>query len=542
MKRAQHYDGIVIGAGHNGMITAAYMAKQGLKTLMLEKQVEVGGGLDTHEDDHHPGFYHNKHSVFHRVVTHLPWYKDLELEEIGLEYIDPEVGCAQMFTDGSSICWYKDVEATAKQLAQYSRKDAETYKKMVTEWAPLVHEIVTPETYNPAMRYEQKREILEKWSVGRQYLDIASMSPVEVAEKYFESDAIRAMMVYLCVMRGYEPWSPGIGYLIPVQVVTGVNPQLCKGSSHQLAHYLEDAVWKFGGEIRERSGVTNIIIQGGKAKGVELWDGTTIWADQFIASSLNPQQTFLELIGEPTVPKHIAEKAAGYKYSNLGPIFALNLALNERPIYIHEKGNPDVGRAFLQIMGCDSMADVKALDDACRAGNLPDKLFFNGTTPTVLDPTQAPPGKHTAFMWPLAPYALHGDPNNWDIERDQIFEAYMDKWRYFAPNLTDQNIVSKDSYTPLDVERHLHNMFTGDWMVGELNSEQCLDKRPFEEVGQCRGYFEGLYLCGSSSHPGGNITGAPGYNAAKAIGEDLGLDMWWHPHDVETMWRAKAGQ
>ncbi len=537
MTRSNRYDGIIIGAGHNSMILAGYMAKAGLSVVVLEKQVEVGGGLDAHEDDHNPGFYHNKHSVFHRVVTKLPWYRDLELEEIGLEYIDPEVGCAQMYSDGSSICWYKDVHKTAKQLAQFSQKDAATYKRLAVEWAPMVEKIITPETYNPAMRYDAKAEILGRTALGREYLRLAAMSPVEVTNHYFEDDRIRAMMIYLGIMRGYEVWSKGIGYLIPVQVVTGVNPQLCKGTSHQLAHVLEDSVWRFGGEIRERAGVTRIIVEGGKTTGVELWDGTTIHADKFIASSLNPQQNFLELIGEEQLPEGIADKARNYKYSNLGPIIAINLSLNDRPRYIHEERNPDVGRALLQIMGCDSVADIEALDNSNRRGEINDKLFFNGTTPTVLDPSQAPPGKHTAFMWPLVPYDLHGDPNNWDRERDQIFDAFFDKWAEFAPNLREATI-GKDSYTPLDCERHLHNMFTGDWMVGEMNENQQLDNRPFYEAGQCRGVLSGFYLCGSASHPGGNITGAPGYNAAKAIGEDLGIDPWWKPHDVETMWEA----
>ena len=148
---------------------------------------------------------------------------------------------------------------------------------------------------------------------------------------------------------------------------------------------------------------------------------------------------------------------------------------------------------------------------------------MNGATPSFHDPTQAPPGKATAFMWQLMTYNLWGNPLNWDKARDEWFKKQLAVWQKFAPNLDDDNILSTDSTTPLDIERHDRNMYCGDWMVGEYSGDQALENRPFPGWGQYKTPIDGLFMCGSSCHPGGNITGAPGYNAAKVIAESLGL-------------------
>ena len=533
----QDYDGIVIGGGHNGLILAAYLARAGLRVLVLERQIEVGGGLDTHEDVRAPGFYHNVHSVFHRMVTDLPWYRDLELDGLGCRYVRPDVGCAHLFSDGRAILWHSDVERTAASIARFSPHDAQTYRQLRQEWAPIVRDIVTPETYHAPLPYAEKAALLETSAVGREYLQLAALSPVEVVDEYFRDEQLKAMLLYLGVMRGYDIYSRGLGYLIPVQVVTGVNPQLCVGSSHQLAHFLEEAVWHAGGEVRERSRVVRLLIEGGRATGVELWDGSTIRARRFVASSIDPHQTFLDLAGAEHLAPEFAARVKAFRYSLVGPIFALNLSLSERPVYRNEAYDPDVGRALLTIIGLDHSDDIAELYRAHREGWLPRKLFFNGTTPTVFDPSQAPPGKHTAFMWPLLPYHLKdGGPARWDEVKEQFFDLYLARWREFAPNLNAANIVSRGCSTPLDIERHLPNMVGGDWMVGEMNTEQCLDKRPLPELSSHRTPIGNLYLCGSCCHPGGNITGAPGYNAARVIAHDLGLRPWWQPHDVHQRW------
>lgn len=534
------YDGVIIGAGHNGMILAGYMAKAGLSICLVERMLEIGGGLDSHETMNPPGFHINVHSVFHRMLTQLPWYRDLELDGMGQRYLQPDVGCCNLYSDGRAIVWHKDPKITAASIARFSERDAKTFLELNKSWAPLVHDIVTPETYHAPLPFEKKKQLLEGFPAGREYLRVAAMSPIDVVNDYFENEQVKVMMMYLGVMRGYEIRDPGIGYLMPVQIVTGINPMLSIGTSHKLAHNLHKMAVLAGADVIEQREVVKILVEGGRATGIELWDGSVIHARQFVASSIDPQSTFLDLLGRDHLEPDLADRIEKFKYSLVGPIISIDLALNEPPHYRNVEYEPMVEGALLQTIGLDNLADLDEMFRAHEAGEIPGKLFFNGTNPTVFDPTQAPEGKHTAFMWPLVPYNLGGDPNNWDARKDEVMNAYLDRWREFAPNLDDDNIIWKGSNTPLDIERHLPNMRGGDWMVGEMNRDQCLDKRPLPEFSDHRTHIPGLYLCGSSCHPGGNITGAPGYNAAKIIGSDLGLDLWWNPHDVEAMWSRMA--
>ncbi len=198
---------------------------------------------------------------------------------------------------------------------------------------------------------------------------------------------------------------------------------------------------------------------------------------------------------------------------------------------------PEVMKGWLIVMGVETPEDIVSLEEDCRAGRIPSRLQLIGGVPTVFDPSQAPPGKHVAWFWQVAPYNLkEGGAEHWDDILDEFCQKEVDLISEFAPNINKKTIVNQFGLSPLDIERHFPNMRGGDWMCGELNPDQFLDKRPFPEASQYRTPVEGLYLAGSCCHPGGNITGAPGYNAAKIIVEDLGLDRWWTPPDLEKIW------
>ena len=183
----------------------------------------------------------------------------------------------------------------------------------------------------------------------------------------------------------------------------------------------------------------------------------------------------------------------------------------------------------------DSREDMVEFPRAHEEGRIPDKLFFNGTTPTVFDPSQAPPGKHTAFMWQMVPYSLaEGGAGRWREIQDELLDALHDRWAEFAPNLKKPGVVvNRFCQTPLDIEAHIATMVRGDQLVGHLADEQFYDRRPLPELSGYRTPIGGLFLCGGCCHPGGNITGGPGYNSAKVIAEDLGMQPWWKPHDLE---------
>ena len=533
MAKILDYDGVVIGAGHNGMICGGYLGKSGQKVLVVEKNMEVGGGLDSHEDRNYPGFWHNIHSVFHRGVVMLPWYRDLDLEIMGIHYYRPDPGVVHHFLDKTYLGWFADVDRTVATIQQFSKKDAVTFKDIWNRWQPVVKNIIFPETYSPPLPLDEKRPLLEKLPEGREYLKYFDTTPEEFILNHFEHPRVQAFIGFLGVMRGYELDGQRTGYLIPAMIAWGVNPQLCRGTSHALGDNLAHMLSHNGIDYIEAVGVERILVQEGRATGVVLEDGTVVRAHRFVASNVNPVETFIKLVGRENLAPDFAEKAENFQFSKTTPIFAVNLALNDRPKYLTEEEHPEVAGSFMHIVGLDSYEDLKNLFEDCRTGQLPRKPFMNGATPSFHDPTQAPPGKATAFMWQLAPYNLGGNPLNWDKVRREWFERQLAVWRKYAPNLTEENILSKDSMTPLDIERHDKNMYYGDWMIGEYTGAQALENRPFPGWSQYRTPIKGLYLCGSSCHPGGNITGAPGYNAAKIIVEDLGIDPWWTPIDFK---------
>ncbi len=541
----QEYDGIVVGAGHNAMILASYLCRAGLKVGCFERHLEVGGGLDAHENPRAPGFWHNVHSVNHRGVADTAWYRDLEMEKMGQEYIRLPVSVAMLLEDKRSLVWYaSEADKTAKSLSKISATDGQAFLDVNREYADMAREIFAMENTAPPMPFEEKKELLAKSAVGRQYLAWQPYTIREAVEKVFESDQVRALVCALSVIRGFEMGVPGQGFIVPAAIASGVNAQMSKGTSHRLVHSLNRGILKFGGDVIEGRAVTRIIIENGRAAGVELSDGAVIKAKHFVASSVNPQQTFLEMVGRENLGGNgFAEMVEGFKYSNTTPLYTIHLALKDRPRYLAAELDPEVDKSWYIIVGLEGMKDIENVYKEARAGKAPDTMWMIGSAPGQHDPTQAPDGMCTAFMWQIAPGNLapeEGGPEHWDEIRDEYCQRLFDLWASYTSNFTPDNVVDMFGQTPHDIERHLPNMVGGDIQVGELNADQYLHNRPLPECSDYRTPIEGLYMCGASCHPGGNITGAPGYNAASAIAQDLGIERWWKPHDVRELWGALA--
>jgi phytoene dehydrogenase-like protein len=300
---------------------------------------------------------------------------------------------------------------------------------------------------------------------------------------------------------------------------------MSRGGTAALARALETSVRESGGEIRLMTEPARIIVENGRAVGVETADGECVRARQLVASSLNPTQTFVDLLDESLVPRDIRDRAQRFQYNLLAPLFALHLNLREAPHYQASAAHPELEKAFMVIMGLDHVDQFHDIVRHHEAGTMPPTVMW-GACPTLFDPSQAPPDCHTAFMWEKLPYRLNGDACNWDRARDEHGRAMLQLWRQYAPNLSDAVI---DSFTrsPLDVERCLPNMREGDLLVGAFSNDQVGFNRPFPGAGSYRTHLPQLYLCGSSSHPGGNVTGLPGYNAAQVILGDLGVKAAW---------------
>lgn len=533
MKEA--FDAIIIGGGHNGQILSAYLTKAGLETLVLERRTEPGGGLCT-EEVTIPGFYHNLHAFFLRWIPDLPFYKDLELQRYGVRMIMPKVQTVAPFSDGKCLVFHSEEEKTIKNISYFSNKDAETYRDLLKRFQRINEKIITPESYSPPLPFEDKKLLLEKSALGREYLALSQKSPLELVEELFESEQLRAMVIFLVTTRMFLADEPGLGYNVASAITGGLRGSMCSGGSHYLAHGISKFIESNGGRIWEASHVREIVVEGGRAVGVVLDDGRIIHARKLVASSIDIPQTFMELVGEDKLEAGFVERVKGFKFSEF-VLFGVHLALNEPLHYTSAAFDPAIASGLNYNCGLESLEDFSAHVKEIEQGIPPKKPGMQCAQPTLHDPLQAPPGKHTAFLWQFAPYHLKdGGAEAWDKVKAEYMEVCLERWRNFAPNLDKANIIAKYAFTPLDVERKLINMRYGDHCVGRASQDQMLDSRPFSGLEPYRTPIEGLYLCGSGTHPFGNITGAPGYNAARVICEDLKINIWWNPTDPRTLW------
>ena len=521
------YDAIVLGAGHNGMILQAYLGKAGLKTLAIERRPVAGGGSSTLEDPRHPGFLHNTHAFFQRAITAMPWYDDLALERHGVRYIEPELNVALLTRDGDALEWWTDIARTVASFARFSSRDAATLRRWHDEFVPIVESILAPEGRAPPLPSEHRRALLSRTSAGRRLLEVSVLSPLEFVEREFEHPAIKAGLLFFNGLREVDLRLPGFGHHIAALLASPAKAQMSRGGSAALARALEAAVRESGGEIRLMTEPKRILVEGGRAVGIETVEGEMIPARYLVASSLNPHQTFLDLLDEALLPRAIRDRAQAFRYNLLAPLFALHLDLMERPRYRAEAEHPELAQAFMVIMGLDHVDQFGEIVRHHEAGTIPPTVMW-GACPTLFDASQAPPDRHTAFMWEKLPYRVHGDPTNWDRLRDEHGRAMLQLWQDYAPNLAGA-VIDSFTRTPLDVERCLPNMREGDLLVGAFADGQVGYHRPFAGAGNYRTHLPGLYLCGSSSHPGGNVTGLPAYNAAQVILADLGLAAGWLP-------------
>ena len=524
------YDGIILGSGHNGLVLQAYLSRAGLKVLCLERNDVAGGGLRTEQLPEGSGFHHNTHSFYHRALTRMPWYRELELAQHGARYIEPELNvCLLPQRGGEALEWWVDFDRTVESFARFSRRDAETLKRWRDEFIPIVENILLPEAQSTPVPPEERVATLQRSREGRRLLEVSQLSPREFAAREFEHPVVQAGLLFFNGLREVDLRASGFGHHIPALLASAGKAQMCVGGSAQLARALVRVIEAAGGEIRTGVTPAKMIVEPdpssgpGRVTGVRTTAGERIGARQFVASSLNPQQTFLELLEEEVLPHTWRRRARNFRYNLLAPLFGLYLNLDEPPRYGTDSGSAHLDEAFMVIMGLDEAGQFDDMVSAHDAGELPPTVMW-GSSPTVFDPTQAPGGKHTAFMWMKVPYRLRGDPANWDAASEEVGDRMLELWCRHAPNVGTARKVDAFVRPPSQTPLLLPNMRDADLLVGSLANGQVGFSRPFPGAGTYRGYLSGLYLCGSSSHPSGNITGLPGRNCAHVILADAGID------------------
>jgi phytoene dehydrogenase-like protein len=539
MKMSEEYDVIIIGGGPNGLTAGAYLAKAGAKVLIVEKKHELGGGLYT--EDFGSPFRHNVHAIYMMVAELMPPYLDLGLEERNVTFIRPEVQNAFLFKDGKALVLYTDLERSKASVRKLSEKDADAFERMYREFKDLFYEIIIPSTYVPPVPPVELAEMLGKTELGKKLLDLSEMSPKEIVEHYgFEDPRVKTALLYLGTTWGIHPEVGGVGYMVPLYIYGMMNSALVKGGSHVLSSALQKSVISSGGNILEWAEVKGLILEDGAVKGVKLADGREFRAKGVI-STLNPEQTFLQLIGKENLPEDLLKTVEGWQWEEWS-LFVINIGIRgDPPKYRAAEFNPDVNGALLAVMGYDDPEDIIRHVKEMEEKKLPSPAG-HATCTTKFDSLQAAPGPygplHTLRWEGWAPYDIEG--KNWDDIKEEYAERCIGLWSEYAPNLKNVKLLFTHAWSPLDIERRLATMRKGSIKHGAYISLQMGYFRPNDRCSCYRTPIKGLYLGGASVYPGGMITLGPGYNSAKVAAEDLGLKVWWSPPDYVTE-AAKKG-
>jgi phytoene dehydrogenase-like protein len=508
---ANSYDVIVIGGGHNGLVNAAYLAKAGKKVLVLERRHILGGAACTEEV--FPGF---KFSVCSYVVSLLrpEIIRDLDLPRHGLEIL-PLDGTFTPMPSGDYLWRVNDHGKTHREIARHSRVDAEAYDefgKAMQAMCRFVKPILSmvppdPNTLNP-------RELMKLLFIGRRFQGMSSydkynqvqlmtMSAIDFLDQWFETDVLKATAYVLLhhymgeIDGAFRAWG------------------FARGGTGAISNAIGDAAREAGVEIRTQSAIAKIIVKDGKAKGVVLANGDEIYADT-ISSSVDPRLTFNKFIEADQLPADFLEDINRFKYR--GSSGKVNMALDALPNF---KAIPGPGAHLRGAISISPSVEYmeRAYDDA-KYGNFSRKPYIDMVIPSLTDPSVAPPGKHVLSCFvQYAPYKLRPGLN-WDDQKEAFGDTVVNTIAEYAPNIKDI-ILHRQVITPLDLEREW-GLSEGNIFQGELSLEQLFFLRPAPGYARFRTPIQNLYMCGSATHPGGGIMGAPGRLAALEILKDKG--------------------
>jgi len=516
------WDAIIIGAGPNGLMTGAYLAKAGAKVAVVERRYEVGGGLAT-EEILFPSYYSNMHAIYHMMVDYMPVMQDFNLDKHALVWIRPNLQTAMVFGDGSSLQLTRMVEDTTDSIHKVSHKDAVAFGKLMRTWRRMVSEIVGPATYLPPTPSLDWVVALQRTEVGRELLELNEGSPLEIMTDHFENDRVRALMLYAACMWGLDPRETGTGLFVPLLLERGMNKCYCYGGSHKFAGALAREIVRAEGTILEASEVTRINMQNGNVAGVELMEGRTL-NSKVVISSLDPHTTFFDLVGKESLPTTLKETVENWKYDKWS-YYTLHLVAKEQPKY--QCDDPWVNESFMTVFGFDSTDQVVAHWNNVMAGKVDGDFGGHSTCESFWDPHLVRmPGGQVSFFQMHAPYDIEG---GWEKRKKELEEAIVDKWQKAAPNMKRENIIMTSPETPVDIEIRFPNMRRGAIKHGDYTPLQLGYNRPNTECSSSKTPIGGLYLCGASTYPGGMVTGGPGYVAANKVAEDMGLKKWWKP-------------
>ena len=522
------YDAIVIGAGHNGLTNAAYLAKAGLNVVVLEKNDYIGGAAVSRELQ--KGWTYSNCSYVCSMMRQAI-HRDLDLARHGL-LIVPYLGTVNFGDGDERLIHYHDEEAAHHELKRHSPHDADAmhgFQADLTRYAKLIRKTLMrtppdPTSFRPRDLMEFLWLAKQFWKLGEkqlyEYVRFFTMSASEFLDDYFENDMVKAAMASPGIIgTALGVQSPGSSYILLHHVMGDVDGSigawgLARGGMGAISASIASAAEGFGAEIRMNSGVQQVLVRGGRACGVVLENGDEIRAN-IVVSNLDAKRTFTRVMDKKDLPEGIYEKAKNFKIR--GSSGKVNIALSGMPKFTHIPDNRYINRGGQAFTG--SMETMERAYDCWKRGTWSDDPFVESVIPSAWDPTVAPTGQHwmSNFIQYCPPKLADGP---WTpAKRDAFGESVISKIERYSPGFRDL-IVHMEVRTPHEIEDEI-GLTEGNIFQGELTIDQLFFNRPFPGYGQYRMPVKNLYMCGSSTHPGGGVSAVCGANAAREILKDL---------------------
>lgn len=525
---AEQRDVLIVGGGHNGLVTAGYLAQAGFKPLVLERRQQVGGAAITEE--FHPGFRCS--TLAHAAGPLRPGVvRDLQLEKHGLQMVRPEVSVTALHPDGRALLLYNDSAKAAQEIAEFSPKDATRYpeleKTLEKLGKVLAHALsITP----PNLDKPSAGDLWGMLKTGRGIRNLGQkdmyrllrwgpMAVADLASEWFETELLRAVMAARGVFGTFlGPWSAGSALVYLLRAAGDPHPAgsawFATGGMGAITQAMAKAAQQAGAEIRTGAEVIEIRVKDGAATSVVLNTGEEV-AARAIVSNADPKRTLLKLVD----PTHLDPSFVGklQNYRTLGTVAKINLALSGLPSFpALANRNPAALSGRIHI-GPEIDYIERAFDES-KYGNFSRQPYLEVAIPSLTDPALAPAGKHVMSIYmQYAPYRLKG--STWDDQRVALADTVVKTLTQYAPNLPEL-ILHHGIITPQDLEDNF-GLTGGHIFHGEMALDQFFTMRPLLDWARYRTPIRNLYLCGSGTHPGDGLTGGSGANAAKEILKDL---------------------